>query len=73
MLFRTNFGIHTLCMRYSIDIIIIDNSHKVATVKLDMKPWGFFLWNPKHSLVLELPQGTINKTKTQIGDQLHLE
>lgn len=44
------------------------NVVKVATVK----PNKFFFWNPKYSLVIEMPRETIKKTKTEIGDTILL-
>lgn len=68
LLFKTRFGIHTLGLKKAIDIIILDNNFRVVKLGISVKPNQFFFWNPKFSLVLELPEGTIKKTKTQIGD-----
>lgn len=68
MLLKTRFGIHTLFMKYPIDIIILDKKNHVVTFKENMQPNDYFVWSIKHNLVLELPAGTIKSTKTQIGD-----
>lgn len=72
LLFYTRFGIHTFGMKFPLDIIILDKNSKVVTLKENLKPWRIFLWNPKYSTVLELPAGTINKTKTVIGDLIKI-
>lgn len=70
-IFRTRFGIHTFFMKEPIDVIILDNNFKVIKLAT-VKPNHLFFWSPKYSLILELPQGIIVKTKTEIGDMLQL-
>jgi uncharacterized membrane protein (UPF0127 family) len=43
----------------------------VKAVVRNVRPWRFSMCLPAHS-VLELPVGTIDRTETQIGDQLEL-
>ncbi len=70
MLLRTHFGIHTLFMKYPIDVLILDRTNHVAVIKKSMKPYDFFVWNFKHNTVLELPAGVISQSKTTVGDIL---
>ena len=70
ILFKTRFGIHTIGMKYAIDVLILDKNNKVAAIKKNLKPNKIFLWNPKFQTVIELPSGTIEKTKTQLQDKL---
>lgn len=70
LLLRTHFGIHTFGMRYPIDVLILNSQNKVVALKENLKPNRMFLWNPHYDNVLELPKGTINKSKTQLGDHL---
>ncbi len=67
LLFKTRFGIHTFGLKKSIDVVILDQGLKVVKLKRSLKPNSFFFWNPKYKLVIELPAGTINKTKTTQG------
>ncbi len=69
LLFNTRFGIHTLFLKKPLDIIIL-NSQDVVEKTATVFPNKFFLYNPKNYKVLELPQGTIKRTKTKIGDRL---
>ena len=71
MLLKTRFGIHTLDMHYPIDVVILDKQNRVVKLKENLKPNRTFLWNFKYETVLELPFGTIKKTKTEIGDILN--
>ena len=73
MLFKTRFGIHTFAMRYPIDVLIIDQSNQIATIKENLSPNQIYLWNPEHNIVLELPPGTIKKSKTKSGDKIQIK
>jgi uncharacterized membrane protein (UPF0127 family) len=68
MLFKTRWGIHTLGMKYAIDILILDKENRVVKFKENLKPNNLFVWNPQFETVLELPSGTINKTNPHISD-----
>jgi len=70
MLLKTHFGIHTFGMGYPIDVLVLDKKNNVAAMKKNVKPNRIFLWNPKFQTVIELPAGTIKKTKTQLQDKL---
>lgn len=68
LLIKTRWGIHTFGMKYPIDVIILDSSHKVIQLSESLKPNRIYLWNPIYSTALELPEKTIRKNdikKTQ--------
>ena len=66
-MFKTRFGIHTFFIKEPIDVIVLDDNFKVVKLAT-VKPNNIFFWHPRFSKVLEFPQSTIKKTKTQIGD-----
>lgn len=70
MLFKTRFGIHTFFMKENIDLIVLDKKNRVVSLKNTVKPNRIFVWNPQFDTILELPSGTITKSKTEIGDTL---
>jgi uncharacterized membrane protein (UPF0127 family) len=70
MLFKTRFGIHTFFMKESIDLIVLDKKNRVVGFKINVRPNRIFLWNPQFDTILELPSGTVKKSKTEIGDTL---
>jgi len=72
LLLKTHFGIHTLSMKYAIDVIVLNDKHKVVALKTSLLPNRIFLWNPMHEIVIEMPEGHIKKTRTQIGDAIEL-
>ncbi len=63
-------GIHTIGMKFPIDVIFLDKENKVVSVIPGLAPnraTGIHL--SAHS-ALELPNGTIIKSHTEVGDQL---
>ena len=72
MLIKTRFGIHTLFMKYAIDVLILDEANNVVALKENLKPNDMYIWNPKYNKVLELPRGTIKKSKTKIADKMSI-
>ncbi len=73
LLFKARFGIHTLGLKKNIDVVVLDNKFKVIKLKESLKPNGLFFWDPKYNLVIELPAGTLQKTKTSPGCYLELK
>ncbi len=69
LLFKTKSGIHTFGLKEDIDVIVLNNNHQVVKLA-EVKPNAFFFWNPKYNLILELPKGTIKKSKTKLSDQI---
>ncbi len=72
VIFYTRFGIHTFGLKYPIDVLILNNEHKIISVKENLKPNRVFLWNPKGSLVIELEKGAIKKSQTEVNDFLEI-
>lgn len=70
MLFNTQFGIHTFFMKYPINVIILNKKNKVIQIKKSIKPNKLFLWNPKYTKIIELPN---NIYGINIGDILSYE
>ena len=73
LILNTRFGIHTFGLRFPIDILILDNNHKVAVVKESLPAFRIFMWKPVYNVVIELPAGTIKKTKTSLRDQISIQ
>ena len=70
MIFQTHFGIHTFFMRYTINVLILNKRNKVVAIKVGLKPNRIYFWNPRYSTVIELPEGSVEKSKTEAGDFL---
>jgi uncharacterized membrane protein (UPF0127 family) len=64
-------AVHTLFMKFAIDLIYLDRKRRVRATVRALAPWRFSVCLTAHS-VLELPPGTIGRTNTQTGDELEL-
>ena len=65
-------GIHTIGMKFPIDVLFLNKSHHVLALFPGMAPYrvsAVHLWGCS---VLELPNGTIRKSRTEVGDQLEI-
>lgn len=65
-------AIHTVGMKFSIDVIFLDRKRRVVKVRERMGRLRIAACLRAHS-VLELPAGTIAATRTEAGDQLEFE
>jgi uncharacterized membrane protein (UPF0127 family) len=55
-------------MRFAIDAVFIDRSGRVVRAAERIRPWTLLLGARGADAVLELPAGTIERTRTQAGD-----
>jgi uncharacterized membrane protein (UPF0127 family) len=65
-------GVHTMGMKFPIDVLFLDKKRRVVKIRAAMPRWRLAACLWAHS-VLELPSGTAAETKTAAGDQLELE
>lgn len=65
-------GIHTVGMKFPIDVLFLDKKRKVVKIRAAMPRWRMAASLFAHS-VLELPSGTAQATQTASGDQLEFE
>lgn len=68
IIFNTRFGIHTFLLKFPIDVIILCSNGEIVALKKGLKANSIFVWNPKFKTVIELPEGSIEKSRTQKGD-----
>lgn len=64
-------AVHTMGMRFPIDLIYLDQKLRVKKVRCRVLPWRLSACLSAHS-VLELPSGTIQNTDTKPGDRLEV-
>ena len=62
-------AIHTIGMRFPIDLIYLDRKNQVKKLVSAVPPWRLSACLPAHS-ILELPAGVILETETHLGDTL---
>ncbi len=63
-------GVHTLGMRFHIDIAVLDDDWKVIAIRRDMRPFRMTRMFWKAAAVLELPSGMLESTSTLVGDTI---
>jgi uncharacterized membrane protein (UPF0127 family) len=63
-------SIHMFFMQFPIDVVFVDRTYHVVGLVQRIKPFELsaFFW--KASFAIELEAGTIEKTKTTLGDLL---
>lgn len=66
-------GIHTIGMKFPIDVIYLDAKRRVVRVYHGLKPWRVAAISFAARSVLELPAGTVAASKTKVGDVLEFE
>jgi uncharacterized protein len=72
-LFKTRFGIHTFFMKVPIDVIVLNKNYEVVKLKQNLEPWRLFFWNPAYNVMIELPEGFIEKEKIKRGDKIKVK
>jgi len=63
-------GVHTLGMKFSIDVVFLDRKRRVVHVENSLRPWRLSKVLSSARSVVELPAATIANSQTQVGDQL---
>ena len=65
-------GIHTIGMKFPIDVVFLDKNNFVLRIVSGMVPNRIGGIKLRAYSVLELPNGTIKKSHTEVGDQLEI-
>ena len=63
-------SIHTMWMRFPIDVVFLDKELRVVTVRERVAPWRATPFIKTASSVLELSAGAVARTGLAAGDQL---
>ena len=66
-------GVHTCGMRFTIDVIALDDAGTVIDCVSNLKPWRLRLPRRGTAGVLELPAGTLEASGTAVGHHVLLE
>jgi uncharacterized protein len=65
-------GVHTLAMRFAIDVLYLNQEKAVIHVEESIKPWRIAPVRMEAATVLELPCHTIWNTGTAMGDVIEI-
>lgn len=63
-------SIHSMWMRFPIDVLYVDRDHVVVRTAEAMPPWRIGPLRTGARYVIELPAGTIAASRTATGDRL---
>jgi len=69
---RPSHGVHTLAMRFPIDVLYLDKEGVVVHSQSDLKPWRLAPVRRQACSVLELPPDTLRATQTEMGDRIEI-
>ena len=67
---ETIIALHMLFVFYPIDVLFLDKKKNVVDKKENFLPFTFYKSRKKAMYAVELPNGAIGKTKTEIGDKI---
>jgi len=70
---RPCHGIHTLAMRFPIDVVYLDRAGQVVHLEHNIQPWRFSPVRMQAASVLELPSHTVARTETALGDHIEIK
>lgn len=73
LLLNPSQGVHTLGMRYAIDVVFLSHDLKVVALRERLQPFRMTSLLARSACVLELPVGTIRSCRLAIDDQLVIE
>jgi hypothetical protein len=62
-------AVHTVGMKFNIDLIYLDRKHRIKKIRRNVPPWRISGCLLAHS-VIELPAGTAHATQTEPGDSV---
>ena len=62
--------IHMLFVWYPIDVLWLDKNKKVVQLKENLKPFRIILAKKPSKYIIELSNGEIKKSRTEINDQI---
>jgi uncharacterized membrane protein (UPF0127 family) len=66
-------GVHTLAMRFPIDVLYLNRAGMVVHLEHNLQPWRFSPVRMQAASILELPSHTLARTKTALGDQIVIQ
>ena len=65
-------GIHTIGMKFPIDVLFLTKNNEVVGLISGMPPFRISAIHLRSYSVIELPNGTIRKSQTELGDKLEI-
>ena len=72
MVFHNCNAVHTMLMRIKIDILFVDGENRICEIRKRLVPWVPVVRSANAVTVVELPEGIIEETATELGHILDL-
>jgi len=70
---RPSRQVHLLGMRYAVDLAFLDDERRVVRTVERLRPWRVSPHVEEATSVIELPAGTLARTRLRAGDRLAIE
>lgn len=67
------YGIHMFFVRFPIDLLYLDSRFVVVELREGLKPWRTHRSKAIANYLIELPVGTISRSKVKTGHKLSLQ
>ena len=69
---RQRIGLHMFFVFQTIDIVVLGDHYRVIELREGLRPWQLYTSQQASDLLLELPAGTVARSRTQVGDTLEI-
>ena len=63
-------SLHMMFVFYPIDIIFVNKRKRVVDIKVNLRPFDTYVSGRKAMYAIEVPAGTVRRTKTGVGDEI---
>ncbi|MBI4438750.1 DUF192 domain-containing protein [Candidatus Woesearchaeota archaeon] len=67
---ETRISLHMIMVFCTIDVMLLDRNNKVVELKPCLRPFQLYTSKNKAKYAIELEEGAIKKSKTELGDRL---
>ena len=72
LLLRPSMSVHTLGMRFPIDVAFCDGRLRVLDVVCAMRPWRVGRPRPRARVIIEAEAGSFERWALRVGDELEI-
>lgn len=66
------YGVHMFFVRFPIDLLYLNSNFSVIDMCQSLRPWRVHRPKVKANYIVELPAGTISRTRTKLGQKIAL-
>ncbi len=70
---ESSAAIHTYFVRHYLDVLFLNDQWEVIDLVEGLQPKNFYTPKHKAMFILELPEGSITKSRTSLGDVINFK